>query len=253
MNDELATDTLVAYEVAVNLPRDLSELIDALEDGNDLDSIAKAVETLRCRRNLVELCGLDDSDCIPMKISSLAELRIARDVINTRVYWECISKLMSDPPQLSQWGVIPYLDGAVAYGDTYTTKAMVSELKTQSARMTLLPAVRLEALKTLPAEALMDIGGKLDLATIQRTVEEVVAITGTETFEPPTDFMDRHDSPEEVEIRVRDGLQALARDLMIDFASEASRPNPLRTSTSYLLAYCKVGQAMSSANDLDIS
>lgn len=253
MNDELATDALIAYGVATSLPRYFSELIDALEDESDPDSIAGALDGLRLQRSLIELCSLDDPDCAPLIVTSVADLRDAKDTVTALVYEEYLPKIMAEPPQLAHLNVMSYLDGAIAYGDAYLSQTVLSQLQTQSAKMTLTPAVRLDALRKLPLEALANAKTRLDLVGLQRAVEEVVAITDTETFEPPSDFMQSSDSPEEAERNIRTGLQALVEELTIDFASDASRPNPLRTSASYLLAYCKVGQEMSAAQDLDIS
>lgn len=252
MNDELATDVLIAYGVATGLSTDFSELINVFEDGGGLDEVAAAVEELRLRKDLIERCGMDSSEHAPLKITSVAELKDARDAVNSLIHKEYLPELMSDSPQLSNLNVMPYVDGAIAYGNAHLAEVALSELKTQSTKMTLAPAVRLEALKKLPLALLEGADARLDFAAVQRAVEEVVDITGTETFEPPSDFMDYPDSLRDAERTVRRSLRTLVNSLMIDFASDSSRPNPLRTSTSYLLAYCKVGQEMSGANDLSI-
>jgi hypothetical protein len=253
MNNELASDIVMACALATALPEAFSDLVGALEEEENMDSLPKTVDGLRLVRNLIKLCGLDNPDCVPAEITSLAELKAAKAAINALVYKEYIPKIMSDPPQLEQLNAMPYLDGAIAYGDAYLARTTLSEFQKQSAKMTLTPAVRVEALRQLHLATLASAKTKLDFAAIQHTVEKVVTITGTETFEPPTDFMDHYNSQEEVEIKVRDGLEKLAKDLMLNFSSEASRPNPLRTSTSYLLSYCKVGQKMSAASDLGIN
>jgi hypothetical protein len=216
------------------------------------EEVAGAVEGLRLRRDLIERCGLDSTDCVPLKITSLSELKDARDTVNSLVYKEYLPRIMSESPQLSHLNVKSYLDGAIAYGNAHLAEVELSELKTQSTKMALAPAIRLEALKKLPLVLLEDADARLDFAAIQRAVEKVVDITGTETFEPPSDFMDYPDSLRDAERTVKRSLRALVNSLMIDFASDASRPNPLRISTSYLLAYCKVGREMSGANDLSI-
>jgi hypothetical protein len=118
--------------------------------------------------------------------------------------------------------------------------------------MTIPPTVRLEALVKLPLDILGGDEAKLDLAAIQSSLEEVVAITNTETFEPPTDGVKRFDSVDEVASEVLLRLQMLVNSLTIDFASTSSRANPLSNTISYLLTYCKLGQEMSVIDSLDV-
>ena len=251
MDDELATNILLAYGIASTTVGDFRELDRVMADEGDAEQMAEVVGQLRLRKNLIELFGLDSPGCEPLEITSATELETAVRAVEDLVYGEYIPNLLSDSPQVANFGVMPYLDGAIVYAETYLNQGMLAELRDMSDAMTISPTVRLAALRALPVASLNDPETDLDLGEVQRAVEEVVRITDTETFEPPMEYAGSQDSLEEVRDRVRNDLRSLMGQLTVDPASDASRPNPLRTSTSYLLAFCKLGQAMALTHDSD--